>query len=430
LATLQPDQYEYVTWPADQALVIQGNPGTGKTIVAAHRAAYLVSGERDRALGRVLLVGPTLGYKAHVSEVVHELATERQVRVEGLTDLLQRLRGLKMMPGGALEGKYHEFDDTIADDADMVAETLRDRDPAFNRANAQEKVRRIYECLRANDVLGEPVAYVGEVVRGYKSWPEFDKAARERRYVPVLAACGLSADIWKSRWFDHVIVDEAQDVRPLEWRLLSRINRGRGWTIIGDVYQRRWDHSYRDWGTLIAELGLHDRPGGVTQVTIERGYRSTKQIMRFANQLLPAEGRRSESLQQDGPDPVVTKVVPKALADKVLAEVIRLCDAHPAGTVAVVAPNPTVVEDKLRRSGWLRDQANPTTWLKGDRRVSSLGSEASRGLEFDAVVVVEPEDFPQNLGIRGQLYTSLTRANRELAVVHSKPLPDKMKARV
>jgi DNA helicase IV len=168
----------------------------------------------------------------------------------------------------------------------------------------------------------------------------------------------------------------------------------------------------------------------VTQVTIERGYRSTKQIMRFANQLLPAEGRRSESLQQDGPDPVVTKVVPKALADKVLAEVIRLCDAHPAGTVAVVAPNPTVVEDKLRRSGWLRDQANPTTWLKGDRRVSSLGSEASRGLEFDAVVVVEPEDFPQNLGIRGQLYTSLTRANRELAVVHSKPLPDKMKARV
>jgi DNA helicase IV len=56
-----------------------------------------------------------------------------------------------------------------------------------------------------------------------------------------------------------------------------------------------------------------------------------------------------------------------------------------------------------------------------------LSPDEARGLEFDGAVVVEPADFPQNYGRRGPLYTALTRPNRELSVVHAKPLPDALR---
>lgn len=62
-------------------------------------------------------------------------------------------------------------------------------------------------------------------------------------------------------------------------------------------------------------------------------------------------------------------------------------------------------------------------WIYNGTEVAVLQPDSARGLEFDAVVVVEPADFPSNYGRQGPLYTALTRANRELVVVHSKPLP-------
>ena len=56
-----------------------------------------------------------------------------------------------------------------------------------------------------------------------------------------------------------------------------------------------------------------------------------------------------------------------------------------------------------------------------------LSINEARGLEFDAVLVIEPSQFPENVGRQGPLYTALTRANRELAVLHSKPLPEKLR---
>ena len=80
LSTLQPEQYRLVTWPSDKNLVVQGHPGTGKTIVAAHRAAFLVL-PRDREdespqLHRVALVGPTDRWKEHIAPTVQYLVDE------------------------------------------------------------------------------------------------------------------------------------------------------------------------------------------------------------------------------------------------------------------------------------------------------------------------------------------------------------------
>jgi len=74
LATLQPDQYRLVTWPQGVPLIVQGSPGTGKTIVAVHRASYLVHPERDGgSVGPVAIVGPTERFVDHVSKAVRDL---------------------------------------------------------------------------------------------------------------------------------------------------------------------------------------------------------------------------------------------------------------------------------------------------------------------------------------------------------------------
>jgi hypothetical protein len=429
LATLQPDQYDLVTYPPDRPLVLQGNPGTGKTVIAAHRAAYLVNPARLGHLRRVLLVGPTTKYRDHVRDVVDELASSRAVKVEGLTDFLTQLRRLKQPVGGALEGHYLDFDSELADMADMAADTLDRHDASYRPLPGPDRIKAIYDALRANRAAAETIAYEADIAHRLLSMPPFESAARERRYVPVLAACALSAGVWKDDWFDHIIVDEAQDVRPLEWRVLQRLNTGGGWTIMGDVYQRRWDHSYRDWDSVIQHLELTDSGVPATSKVVGRGYRSTKQIMRFANQLLPAEGRRTESLQDDGPAVTVVLATARTLGEKTVSQATRLRAAYPAGTIAVIAPSPSIIEQYLRTHGWTREPDDLRIWVAGQHRVALLGSEESRGLEFDGVVVVEPAGFPANLGIRGQLYTSLTRANRELAVVHSQPLPDRMRAR-
>ncbi len=83
----------------------------------------------------------------------------------------------------------------------------------------------------------------------------------------------------------------------------------------------------------------------------------------------------------------------------------------------------------LRRAGFAVDPHDVSKLVRQGRAVRVLEPEQARGLEFDAVVVVEPSAFPTRAGQHGLLYTSLTRANRELVVVHSEPLPRELRAR-
>ncbi|HEY8534575.1 MAG TPA: ATP-binding domain-containing protein [Micromonospora sp.] len=91
---------------------------------------------------------------------------------------------------------------------------------------------------------------------------------------------------------------------------------------------------------------------------------------------------------------------------------------------------PTEVQAALRREGWGKAGGDTVVWQHAEHgEVTVAHPNVARGLEFDAVIVVEPADFPQNLGRHGLLYTALTRANRELVVLHTKPLPDKLRKR-
>ena len=162
---------------------------------------------------------------------------------------------------------------------------------------------------------------------------------------------------------------------------------------------------------------------------MRRGYRSTKPILDFANRLLPRPERKINAFQEIGPEPRINTVKKDAVGDQAVREVERLLSAYPQGTLAVICQSSRPVTMGLRKRGWSGSSLNGETWSRDGREVKVLAQEAARGLEFDAVVVVEPSEFPKNYGRFGPLYTALTRANRELSIVHSEKLPQELRRR-
>jgi len=118
--------------------------------------------------------------------------------------------------------------------------------------------------------------------------------------------------------------------------------------------------------------------------------------------------------------PWVTKVVATALANRAVATAAELALRHEPGFVAVITTRPGPISDGFRKLRWHRPGDVKEAWRNGRRTVLVLRPGRARGLEFDAVVVVEPASFPENVGRAGSLYTSLTRATKDLHVLYSR----------
>lgn len=422
LSTLQPDQYTLVTVPAMDSIVVEGQPGTGKTIVASHRAAWMVNEEMTRETpengldGTVLLVGPTDEYSDHVRGVVEGLTggTER-VLVMSLPEVMRQVLGVKSDFRGQPSYTWQDVDPSLAWHADKVIETER------ARRGVTPTTETVYEAFRRANVRMDGADWK----HYFDALPSYKEAMMLRAQAPLLAYIRWAvAPTPVLRGVEHVIVDEAQDVTGLEWLLLRSINEAEAWTLIGDMNQRRSDHSLASWN-LIREL-LETRHTELALHRLERGYRSTKPILEYANRLLPKGERKLLAFQQAGPSPTVTKVRSADLEDTVLSEIRRLHNAYPEGSVAAIGVEPEAVRRRLRADGWVSNRSE-SRWSKAGRWVTVVHPDSSRGLEFDGVVVIEPSAFPRNLGRQGPLYTALTRPNRELSVVHSIALPEALR---
>jgi hypothetical protein len=423
LATLQPDQYELVTAPAMESMIIEGQPGTGKTIVASHRAAYLINEEtppENTLDGNILLIGPTIGYTNHVRDVVNRLTggTDR-IKIVAIPQLMQRILGLKEEPRGPSSRSWQDVDWNLGELARSAIHRLK----TFKGMTSTEEA---YEHLRRNEVAGRPITPDSEWSAYLDRLPPFKDALRAQ--APLLAF--IKWEVAKPSelgFIEHIIVDEAQDVTPLEWFLLAAINETHAWTLLGDLNQRRSDHTLSSWRQIREVLGLSEEDAPIT--TLQRGYRSTKPILEYANRLLSRNQRALIAFQEEGPEPCVERVRPGDLGTAVVGQVDRLLSAYPDGTVAVISADPTTARKSLRSAGWATARSNHQIWERNGRNVTVIDSDEGRGLEFDAVIVVEPTDFPQNYGRQGPLYTALTRPNRELAIVHAKPLLDALRRR-
>ncbi|MEU0675660.1 UvrD-helicase domain-containing protein [Streptomyces sp. NPDC006172] len=202
--------------------------------------------------------------------------------------------------------------------------------------------------------------------------------------------------------YAHVIVDEAQDLTPMQWRMVGRRGRHATWTVVGDPAQSSW--SDPDEAAEARDEALGTRPRRRFQLTVN--YRNPAEIAELAAKVLALAMPGAESptaVRSTGVVPRFT-AVSGSLAETVRAEAARLLD-RVDGTVGVVVA--------MNR----REEA--ARWLAGlGDRVVALGSLEAKGLEYDATVVVSPAEIADEspAGLR-VLYVALTRATQQLTVV-------------
>ena len=216
--------------------------------------------------------------------------------------------------------------------------------------------------------------------------------------------------------YGHVIVDEAQDLTPMQLRMIARRTAG-GFTLLGDVAQGTGPVAYHRWEDLL----LHLPSGERTEVEeLRHAYRVPREIMSFA---LPLLEHISPDLEpplayRAGAEPprVVLSDAPLAAAYE---EAARLADAE--GLLALIAP------------ASLRGDGEEAPALFDDTRITVLTPREAKGMEFDHVIVVEPASIvEESLGGQGlrELYVALTRPTTTLVVVHSRPLPPELGVRL
>jgi DNA helicase IV len=510
VATIQGEQDEIIRSSQTGVLVVQCGPGTCKTVVALHRAAYLLYTFRFPLEDQgVLVIGPNrvfLGYIERVLPSLGEAGVEQVVLADlvgdarfGATEtpLAARVKGDERMAavlGRAVRDRERPLREDLVVPYGVTSLRLTVEESARIVQAARRRYRRHNAARRF--VEGEVFAVLARSARADAPSPE---TVRERtrhaepvrialeRMWPVLTPTQLLHDLFGSRallrsagsrwlsdpelaslhraraaslddvrWSDadaalldearsllgprltrhgkpdeddeirtygHIVIDEAQDLTPMQLRMAARRSLNGSMTIVGDIAQATGPHAPSSWDDVLAHLPDR-RPPRLTELTV--GYRIPEQVMRLATRVLRVAAPTLSppvAVREGTAAPEIIRADAVALGTQVAAAVRRLAE-QADGSVAVVAPTSLVgrMAEELRDAGVAFGEA-ATTGLEQD--VTLVPVALVKGLELDAVVVVEParivEEEPQ--GLRA-LYVALTRATKSLAVVHAEALPE------
>ncbi len=225
----------------------------------------------------------------------------------------------------------------------------------------------------------------------------------------------------------HVVVDEAQDLSPMEVRAIGRRCATGAATVLGDIAQGTTPWAATSWPELLKHLGKPD--AAVRELDV--GYRVPRQILDYASRLLPsiAPGLApARSLRADAAALSVVKVTEGELGAWVAAGCATALERP--GSVAVICADAQVpeVSSALAAAGFafsvLGAPEPDTSEMSGDGRLAIVPVTLAKGLEFDHVVLVEPGRIAtgEAYGLR-RLYVALTRAVSRLTVFHAEPLP-------
>nr|WP_223290935.1 UvrD-helicase domain-containing protein [Streptomyces avicenniae] len=531
VASIQAEQDEVIRAPAGSVTEVTGGPGTGKTAVALHRAAYLLYQDRRRYAGGILVVSPTPLLVSYTEGVLPALGEEGQVAIRSLGSLVDgfeadayddqavaRVKGsaamVKLLPRaarGALDaaraperlrvvafGRRVELgredlarvrqqalsgtapvnllrprarrllldalwqasgaaarypDGELAAEArDAFVEDIGTEDdftgfldawwPELTplgvlRAMADEQrlsrwgrrllrpreIRRLARSLRRITPEGaglsaHDVAILDELrtLLGAPARPAVPREVDPLDQLTGLAELTTQADRFGSRRdradrdpeerteYAHVMVDEAQDLTPMQWRMVGRRGRHATWTVVGDPAQSSWPAPEEAAAEQGAALGR--RPRRRFRLTVN--YRNPAEIARVADGVLARAMPGTEppvAVRSTGVEPRFA-VAGDDFAASVRAEAERLLSEVP-GTVGIV-----VAMDR---------RAEVRSWVEGlgaGERLLVLGSLEAKGLEYDATLVAAPAgiaaESPAGLRV---LYVALTRATQRLTVL-------------
>ena len=224
--------------------------------------------------------------------------------------------------------------------------------------------------------------------------------------------------------FGHVIVDEAQELSPMAWRMVMRRCPVRSMTLVGDLAQTSDPAGASSWDRVLKQYARQQLR--VEELTVN--YRTPAEIMDVAEPTLhridPA-ARAPRSVRDAGVAPWHQQVAAADLPDHVARLVIQ--DAAGAGTLAVIVPRS--IKDAVTAavhgvSAALPDRGSPDDPDELRRGVTVLTVREAKGLEFDEVLLADPDGIlaESEHGLN-DLYVALTRSTQRLAVLHTGPLP-------
>ncbi|MGI9616181.1 MAG: HelD family protein [Acidimicrobiales bacterium] len=507
IGTIQAEQDEIIRGPLPGVLVVQGGPGTGKTVVALHRAAYLLYTHRFPLDGQgVLVVGPNrlfLGYIEQVLPSLGEAGIEmavladlvRDSRVTGRDEqLAARVKGdLRMVNvvRRALKDRQRPWRSDLVvgigvrkvrvpvEISERIVTEARRR---YRTHNAARKyvVASFYDALAEHHPDGMPAETIKEQTHGSPEiaealnwmWPVltpaqllhdlYGSAALTRSAAPKLKALEREAlfrpwedekdagrVIWTVddvpvldearevlgprpkrkadddfRTYGHIVVDEAQDLSPMQLRMLTRRSLNGSMTIVGDIAQSTGAWAHNSWDEILEHLPER-RPPSLAELTV--GYRIPGPAMELAGKILAEAApdlKPPVSVRQDGDEP---RFVEAPSIDGLIETVVEVVTEEAAigdtGNVAVICPQ-SLYEPVVAgfEAAGVRIGRAPRDGL--DRQITVVPVNLVKGLEVDASVVVEPaailDEEPQ--GARS-LYVACTRATKRLAIVNARPLP-------
>ena len=234
--------------------------------------------------------------------------------------------------------------------------------------------------------------------------------------------------------YGHIVVDEAQDLSPMELRVLKRRDLTGSMTIVGDMGQATTAGSSASWNAVLEVLEPRREPA---RVDLTVSYRTPEEVLNFAEPTLKAASPDLEApkpVRRAGAEPTVEVVAQSQFAATLSAAVKRECENVHPGRVAVIVTGPRVDEIVSILNAAGLDAIDPremeSRGLSADLVV--LAAEGANGLEFDATVVVEPGEIARrgsgaskaitSRGLR-TLYVAMTRPTRRLAIVASGELP-------
>jgi DNA helicase IV len=524
VATIQAEQDEIIRSPQAGVLVVQGGPGTGKTVVALHRAAYLLYTFRFPLEDQgVLVVGPNRVFLRYIERVLPSLG-EAGVEQVVLNDLVPEVEWTRhgVDPTDSAVTAAVKGDLRIADVIDKAV-TDRERPlredvvvpfrTGYLRLRAEETVRIVRAAQRRfrrhnaarKWVEGEvwsamaagwrddiDVRVVKDAVR---AMPEV-RSALERMW-PVLSPAQLLHDLFGSRallklaaskflteaeylslhrprlddvadvrWTDHdvalldearhylgprpvrrapgvptpaeepdeirtyghIVIDEVQDLTPMQLRMASRRSLNGSMTVVGDLAQATGALAPDDWSDILRHLP-DNKPSRVIGLSV--GYRIPDQIMALANKVMMAATptlRAPISVRAGDEHPEYVEAPSAAeLFAAVATATEQMAASMGDGSIAVVTPDALAdqVSDALTAHGVDHARATRSGLTAA---ITVVPVSVVKGLELDGVVVVEPAAIvaSERQGLRA-LYVALTRSTRRLTIVHAQPLPDAMR---
>jgi DNA helicase IV len=545
VSTIQREQDEIIRAPMTGVLVVQGGPGTGKTAVALHRAAYLLYTHRFPLERQgVLVVGPNPLFLRYIEQVlpslgetgvtlstVSGLVPEIRIRENGPVDVA-RLKGdarMTKVVARAVRTRQRALADDVAipygalllrlsrEDSRRIVESVRRRpgthnarrrlveqsvaqlladrarqtqqtlgagipasvtafpgyedpselaDDEFDLEDFTRKVKRVPELAEAldrmwprlsphellHDLYGAPplIAAAGRGILTPEeqrllsrarsasfdevAWTPADAALVDEARALLGPRTGSADD--GLRKYGHIVVDEVQDLSPMQLRMLTRRSLSGSMTVVGDIAQATAPWAPTSWSDITAHLPRR-RPVRSVELTVS--YRTPAEVLAVATRVLavaapgltpPTPVRRTEVeprmipvlASAGSPAPATVGDLARTVAEVAGEEVAAVSP----GRVAVLAPETLlpVLADALAAAELRVVDARDMRKGGLSEPLVLLAADSTNGLEFDSVVVVEPGLIAGETarGLR-TLYVALTRPTQRLSVVHLAPLP-------